>query len=575
MRSSIVFLVLLGACSVATDKPELSGGSRSGGAGTRDLLDFPAQGGHAAGSAVDASRSVLVPPTGSGAGGGTTPTGKCGDGTLNAAESCDDGNQSSDDGCSDDCEVEHLCVPRGATQSWEIWEYASNTNAIWIDHAPGGNRNLLTQGDATFTVDASGDARAIGHAVTRGNTAETWTFVVDFSLRGVGSVGVGMYGPHLEQPAIQPASVTDTWTYYNLVSGELRNDLDGSRYLLVERPASGLEPFQAGLTANGKDAGVGGSGWFTWTRLDASGHITGTSGGDLNFSLHTPDVCACGDGVVSEGETCDDGNQEDGDGCSASCQPEQDTCEGSVGLAAGCNVLVHGDYLGGLDVGGAVCVGGLLDLRGFSVNGQHPGGTAIVAGDLSLRSGTVYGDAFYANGATVASDVDVRGALAQGSPIDFDAAFAALQGTSAQLAALPDNGSTGLGIYRWGNQISLRGSDPVRNVFTVPASVIDDAVSFTVDVPAGSLVIINVPGAAASFSGFGLFLVGADAEHVLFNLPNATSLDITNFGFVGSVLAPLADTTFVNGSFDGQLIVGALTGTGEPHAHVFAGDLCP
>lgn len=573
MRSTVLFLAFLAACSTTADKPELAGGVGAGAPGPRNLAANPTRGSDVADASAQASYQGVTVPAGSSGGG--TPAPSCGDGTLDAAESCDDGNLRSGDGCSAVCAVEHLCVPDGATQSWDVWEYASNTNAIWIDNAPGGNRNLVTQGDATFTVDASGDARAIGHAVTRGNTAETWTFVVDFSLRGVGAVGVGMYGPHLEQPAIQPASVTDTWTYYNLVSGELRNNLDGSRYLLVERPASGLEPFQTGLTANGKDAGFGGSGWFTWTRVDASGHITGTSGGDLNFSLHTPAACTCGDDVVSEGEACDDGNQEDGDGCSSDCAVEHDTCEGSLDPVAGCNVFVHGDYVGGLDVGGAVCVGGLLDMTGFSVNGQHPGGTAVVAGDLALRSGTVHGDAFYANGATVALDVDVRGALAQGAPIDFDAAFAALQDTSAQLAALTDNGSTGLGIFRWGNQISLRGSDPVRNVFTVPASVIDNAVSFNVDVPVGSLVVINVPGAAASFSGFGLFLSGADAEHVLFNLPQATTLDITNFGFVGSVLAPLADTTFVNGSFDGQLIVDALTGTGEPHAHTFVGELCP
>jgi choice-of-anchor A domain-containing protein len=570
MRSTIVFLVLLGACNVSSGKPELAGRPQVGNAGPRDLLANPTQGLHSVDAGVEASLSVVGPSTG----GGTTGP-KCGDGVLDAAESCDDGNTKSGDACSDDCEVEHLCLPRGATQSWEVWEYASNTNAIWLDHAPGGNRNLLTQGDATFTVDASGDARAIGHAFTRGNPVETWTFVVDFSLRGVGAVGVGMYGPHLEQPAIQPTSVTDTWTYYNLVSGELRNDRDGSRYLLVERPASGLEPFQTGLTANGKDAGQGGSGWFTWTHIDASGHITGSDAGDLNFSFHPPAACECGDGVLSDGETCDDGNQEDGDGCSATCQPELDTCDDALALAAGCNVLVHGDYVGGLDVGGEVCVGGLLSLTGFSVNREGSGGTAIVAGDLALRSGTVYGDAVYATSASVAADVDVRGALSQGTPIDFDAAFAALQATSAQLAALPENGTTGLGIYRWGNQIALRGSDPVRNVFTVPASVIDNAVSFNVDVPAGSLVIINVPGTSASFSGFGLFLAGADADHVLFNLPDATALEITNFGFVGSVLAPRADATFVNGSFDGQVIVGSLTGTGEPHAHLFAGDLCP
>lgn len=569
MRSSILVLALLAACGSPTEKPDLAGGPRSAGPGS--MLANPVGGASGADASLDASLSVSGPSTG----GGGTSAGKCGDGTLDATESCDDDNTQSGDGCSSSCEVEHLCVPRGATQSWEIWEYASNTNAIWIDHAPGGNRNLVTQGDATFTVLADGDARAIGHAVTRGNPIETWTFVVDFSLRGVGAVGVGMYGPHLEQPAIQPTSVTDTWTYYNLASGELRNNLDGSRYLLVERPASGLEPFQTGLTADGKDAGFGGSGWFTWTRVDASGHITGSSGGDLNFSLHTPAVCTCGDGVLSEGETCDDGNTDDGDGCSATCQPEVDTCDEAVGLVAGCNVLIHGDYTGGLDVGGEVCVGGALSLTGFSVGGEHPGGTAIVAGSLSLRSGTVYGDAVYGTTATVAQDVDVRGALTQGSPIPFDDAFAALQTSATQLAALPDNGDTGLGLFRWGNQIVLRGTDPVRNVFTVPASVIDNAVSFSVDVPAGSLVVVNVPGTAASFSGFGLSLTGVDAAHLLFNLPDATSVEIASFGFVGTLLAPSADVNFLNGSFDGQLIANTLTGNGEPHARLYAGELCP
>ncbi len=58
---------------------------------------------------------------------------------------------------------------------------------------------------------------------------------------------------------------------------------------------------------------------------------------------------------------------------------------------------------------------------------------------------------------------------------------------------------------------------------------------------------------------------GADANSVLFNFPDASVITAYNYGFFGTVLAPGADFSFSNGSFDGGIYAGSLTGNAEGH----------
>jgi len=232
------------------------------------------------------------------------------------------------------------------------------------------------------------------------------------------------------------------------------------------------------------------------------------------------------------------------------------------------NLFVLEDYTLGTDVEGRVAAGGNITLNHFSVGHKLPGSptpTALVAGGhLTLANGGVWGNAWH--GGSYSADGTVsypRGAVAHGSPVDFAARGAELHKLSKQLAGLAPNGAAT--FTSWGG-ILLRGTDPARNIFQVPAGAFTGAKLLSLEAPAGSLAVINIAGDSATFTGFGQsFSGGIDQHGVLFNFVEATSITAHGYGFWGTVLAPKAHVQFSNGSFDGGIYARSMTGNAEGH----------
>ncbi len=232
------------------------------------------------------------------------------------------------------------------------------------------------------------------------------------------------------------------------------------------------------------------------------------------------------------------------------------------------NVFLLGDYTGGHDVVGRVAAGGNIVMDNFAVgSGLAANDTAnvlVAGGNLTLSNGAVWGDAAY--GGSFSSDQTVtfpRGSASQGTPIDFAARGAELHQLSSDLAGLAVNGTTTR--ESWGG-LMLHGSDTSLNVFTVDAAAFNGAVLFSIDAPAGSLAVVNITGSSATFSGFGIQFSGGINQHgVLYNFVDATSINAHGFGFWGTVLAPNADITFTDGSFDGGIYAKSLSGNAEGH----------
>jgi choice-of-anchor A domain-containing protein len=232
------------------------------------------------------------------------------------------------------------------------------------------------------------------------------------------------------------------------------------------------------------------------------------------------------------------------------------------------NLFLLGDYNGGHDVVGKVAAGGNITLSDFSVGHGLPdsdiSNTLVAGGNLSLNRGNVLGDARYGGSySATPSVVYPRGNAAQGQPIDFAARFAQLRSQSAQLAALPINGTTQREV--WGG-VMMSGTSTNVNVFDVNASAFNGAVLWSIDAPAGSFVVVNIRGASAHFGGFGIhFSGGIDQHGVLFNFVDATNITAQGFGFWGTVLAPYAHVNFNNGSWDGGMYARSFTGNAEGH----------
>ncbi|KFE69196.1 choice-of-anchor A family protein [Hyalangium minutum] len=242
------------------------------------------------------------------------------------------------------------------------------------------------------------------------------------------------------------------------------------------------------------------------------------------------------------------------------------------------NVFLLGNYTGGTDVRGKVAAGGNIDMQYFSVGAGLEASdihnVLVAGGNLSLRSGGIFGNT--SHGGTVSADGTVtiyRGALSQGTPINFSAEGTALTQLSATLNAQAANGTVRL--ETWGG-LFLEGTNPVLNVFSVNASAFATTKYLSISAPASSLVVVNVVGASATFSGFSTnFGGGIDQTGVLFNFVNATSITLANHGFFGTILAPSAHIHFSNGSFDGGIYAGSMSGNAEGHINPLREiDLC-
>jgi choice-of-anchor A domain-containing protein len=450
-----------------------------------------------------------------------------GDGTADCVdnEECDgldnDGDGSVDEGLA--CEVKSTCAT----------EYAATGHAVWL---PGISTSLVADAPLSWTTYSDGTATLTG-TVTDG----VGSFDVDVSFSGYTGTAPAS-SPKLELPstayvsgggAIDPS----TWEYYTSFSGDLTGAggyAGGAIKIAKVGPA-----FQVGAGANGKDADDGGSGWFDYSVMSTPAGLSWPAGnqGDLNL-----DFAECGEECLTF----------------------------DLGEAANWNVFVCDFYRFGLDVRGRVAVGDRLEMTSFSVGQDTPGGTVIVADRLVLNSGTVHGDAYYGDYAVIGSDVTFAsgGSARQGMPIDFEAECEDLEDLSDALSELPANGTTT--VFSW-KGVDLTGTDPDINVFDLDRDALWAAVQLDITAPAGSIVVINVPGTEPKMQEFGIFLHGVDETTVLWNFYEAEKLIMGSIGVRGTVLAPTADICFDNGNFDGTIIGRSLGGDAEGHWFPFGG----
>jgi choice-of-anchor A domain-containing protein len=295
----------------------------------------------------------------------------------------------------------------------------------------------------------------------------------------------------------------------------------------------------------------------------------------------------------------------------------------SLGDAAGYNVFVLNDYdLYNTDVEGKLAVGGDFTAQTFGVGsklrGDSHGTTLLVGGDVTLENGKVYGDAVYGGSATVANNVgfefrsennDIirRGSITKGSPIDFAAVGSYLKGLASSIYSTATSLVTTQKVEnQFGNIFTtitgvkstvfyeqyqpgvtlatLTGTDSDVNIFNLSGDWIKDIRKLTFKVPDASKVIVNVTGSTLNLSNFGIafgdkycndpaihFECRQISQNVLFNFHEATDIDISQVGFMGSILAPNADVDFNNGHINGSLIASSLKGTGESHLYLYNG----
>lgn len=116
--------------------------------------------------------------------------------------------------------------------------------------------------------------------------------------------------------------------------------------------------------------------------------------------------------------------------------------------------------------------------------------------------------------------------------------------------------------YESGKPILMQGSHPIRNQFAIDANAIEATSEITIQAPSSSLVIVNVYGNRMNFHTGAVNLRGIAPERVLFNLPDAEHVSLSQVNWQGSLLAPQAELSFHDGRLDGSVAVMSVRGNG-------------
>lgn len=222
-----------------------------------------------------------------------------------------------------------------------------------------------------------------------------------------------------------------------------------------------------------------------------------------------------------------------------------------------------GDYqlyvLGNLNMSGetfsrAVAAGGNAVFNSTSLNGGGAGAPSLVAGgDLTYSGGGAIANGALVGGANHALPYMTVAAGQSGLPVDFTAEN---QRLSLLSASLGDKAANGAALVQWGG-LFLTGADSTLNVFNITTTQLAGVTWFNTDIAAGSQVLINVTGSAASLSGGLNFYTPGN---ILWNFVDATSIAAGGLSLSGSVLAPKATFNGTGGTITGDVIVGGFNG---------------
>lgn len=212
---------------------------------------------------------------------------------------------------------------------------------------------------------------------------------------------------------------------------------------------------------------------------------------------------------------------------------------------------------------GKVAASGSLYLESFGVaKGVEASDFSVVAGrNVTLINGQVKNGGIYSGGTVSLTGVTVYGDIVQNgtaSPVNFAEKLSEATTLSDMYAAQAATGTvTGSG------NVTLSGTINGMNYFTIDAAKLASTGKLIVDIPDDAFAIINVSGSTVA-NAWGDYTSGVDADRVLFNFNEATSLTL-NGSIDGSILAAEADVTLNYGNYYGAIVSKSLSGQGELH----------
>ncbi|MEP9363727.1 choice-of-anchor A family protein [Nocardioides sp. CN2-186] len=264
----------------------------------------------------------------------------------------------------------------------------------------------------------------------------------------------------------------------------------------------------------------------------------------------------------------------------------------AFGAATGWTEFVQGNGTRGAESEGTIAYGGNHSASSMTVNPMGTtasGDPALVVvgshGSYNLQHGSAY--------LNPQNNVNFNGGghYLASNPIDFGTAFTQLSALSTAWGAAPSTGTVTTGVTGGNAALILTGSSSSLNVFNLTSGQASDLASgkhLGLDVPAGSTIIINVPGATPTIGGQAWLGSGSSWNQaadgnikgayagLVWNFPSATSVTVSyGSAFPGTILAPGASVNIASaGHTIGQIIAQNFTSNFETHLNNFPSQAC-
>lgn len=156
--------------------------------------------------------------------------------------------------------------------------------------------------------------------------------------------------------------------------------------------------------------------------------------------------------------------------------------------------------------------------------------------------------------------------------IDFDALFDYISSMTTTMGALAPTGTV---TVQQDNLIMSAHNGAATEIFLVTAAQLEAARDVTIDVDAGSAVLVNIEGGNLNPIQFGIRLHNVSADMVLFNAFEASEIFIADVNFDGSLIAQTGEVEIAEIDVAGQLIAGGdiTLQTTRVFGEIFSGDL--
>jgi len=228
------------------------------------------------------------------------------------------------------------------------------------------------------------------------------------------------------------------------------------------------------------------------------------------------------------------------------------------------NTMILHDFEGTSDTQGTLYVGGNAMLQGYSVADTLPVAcddpSLVVRGSLDFQSGRVYsGNVLHGPGSQIPiSLVDglPRGCVAEekDSGFDFDGAIKHYQMRSTHLCTLSNSGV----ILKDGLKLQATYNNDHMEIYSMSCEEYTKAQSMNFGgISDSATVVLNLRGDNCILN---TETIAANNSNVLFNLCDATKVQIQSVGVHGSIMAPFGEISGHGGVVWGQIVAQSMKG---------------